>query len=62
MDIFKLAEALNVDTTCKREEIQHLREIYGVGIDTAREIIIEPRVLNQIKMLVKIILNEDKNY
>ena len=59
MDIFKLAEALGVDTTCKKEEIQKLRIELGVGMDTAREIIIEPRIYKQIKLLVRIIT--DKN-
>lgn len=59
MDIFKLAEALGVDTTCKKEEIQKLRIELGVGMDTAREILIEPKIYEQIKLLVRIIT--DKN-
>lgn len=55
MNIFKLAEALGVDTTCKKEEIQKLRIELGVGMNTAREIIIEPRILERIKTLVRII-------
>ena len=55
MNTFKLAEALGVDTTCKKEEIQKLRIELGVGMDTAREIIIEPRILERIKTLVRII-------
>ena len=59
MNIFKLAEALGVDTTCKYEEIQCLRENLSCGIDQAREIIIEPRVLEAIKSLVKCIKTKD---
>lgn len=59
MNIIKLAEALGVDTTCKKEEIQKLRIELGVGMDTAREMIIEPRIYEQIKLLVRIIT--DKN-
>ena len=59
MNTFKLAEALGVDTTCKKEEIQKLRIELGVGMDTAREIIIEPRILERIKTLVKIITDKD---
>ena len=59
MNIFKLAEALGVDTTCKYEEIQYLRENLSCGIDQAREIIIEPRVLEAIKSLVKCIKTKD---
>ena len=59
MNIFKLAEALRVDTTCKKEEILRIRNELGVGIETAREIIIEPRVLNQIKNLVDILLEKE---
>ena len=55
MNIFKLAEALGVDTTCKKEEIQKIRIELGVGMDTAREIIIEPRIYQRIKSLVKLI-------
>lgn len=58
MDIIKLAEALGIDTTCNKEEIQYLREYHGVGIRTAREIIIEPKVYEEIKLLVKYIKNE----
>ena len=50
MNIFKLAEALGIDTTCKKEEIQKLCLDLGVGMDTAREIIIEPRILERIKL------------
>lgn len=62
MDIIKLAEALGVNTTCKKEEVQHIREYYGVGIQTAREIIIEPKVYEEIKLLVKCIkdINNDR--
>lgn len=62
MNIFKLAEALGVDTTCKYEEIQYLREYYGVGIQTARETIIESKVYEEIKLLVKCIkdINNDR--
>ena len=55
MDIIKLAEALGVNTACSKEEIQHIREYYGVGIQTAIEIIIEPKVYEEIKLLVKCI-------
>lgn len=55
MNTFKLAEALGVDTTCKKEEIQKLRIELGVGMDTAMEIIIEPRILERIKALVRTI-------
>ena len=62
MNIFKLAEALGVDTTCKREEVQYLREKLGCGIEQAREIIIEPRVLEEIKLLVKCIKKNNRTY
>lgn len=55
MNIFRLAEALGVDTSCKKEEIQKLRIELGVGMDTAREMIIEPRIYQRIKSLVKLI-------
>ena len=55
MNMFKLAEALGVDTTCKKEEIQKLRIELGVGMDTAREIIIEPRIYKRIEDLVSIL-------
>lgn len=60
MDIIKLAEALGVNTTCSKEEIQHIREYYGIGIQTAREIIIEPKIYKEIELLVKCI--KDKRY
>ena len=53
MNIIKLAEALGVDTTCKKSEIDKLRIEYGVGMDTAREMIIEPKIYKRIKELVK---------
>ena len=59
MNTIKLAEALGVDTTCKKQEIDKIRIELGVGMDTAREIIIEPRIYKQIKLLVRIIT--DKN-
>ena len=58
MDIIKLAEALGVNTTCSKEEIQYIREYYGVGIQTAREIIIEPKIYKEIELLVKCIKHE----
>jgi hypothetical protein len=61
MDIEKLAKALNVDTACNKVEIDFVRENYGVGIETAREIIIEPRVLKRISQLVKKIESEVQN-
>ena len=54
MNIIKLAEALGVDTRCSKEEIKYLRENLGVSIDAAREIILEPRILERIKELVEI--------
>lgn len=53
MDIIKLAEALGINTACSKEEVQHIREYYGVGIQTAKEIIIEPKIYEKIKLLVK---------
>ena len=61
MNIEKLAQVLNVDTTCTKVEIDFVRENYGVGIETAREIIIEPRVLKRISQLVKKIESEVQN-
>lgn len=58
MDIIKLAEALGIDTACNKEEIQYLREYHGVGTRTAIEIIIEPKIYEEIKLLVKYIKNE----
>lgn len=55
MNTIKLAEALGVDTTCKKQEIDKLRIEYGVGMDTAREMIIEPKIYKRIKELVKYI-------
>ena len=55
MNIIKLAEALGVDATCKKQEINKLRIKYGVGMDTAREMIIEPKIYKRIKELIKYI-------
>ena len=55
MNTIKLAEALGIDTTCKKQEIDKLRIEYGVGMDTAREMIIEPKIYQKIKNLVKLI-------
>lgn len=55
MDILQLAEALGIDTACDKEEVQYLREYHGVGIRTAMEIIIRPKVYEEIKLLVKYI-------
>ena len=55
MNTFKLAEALGVDITGKKEEVQKLRKELGVSTDTAIEIIIEPKILERIKALVKTI-------
>ena len=55
MDVIKLAEALGCDTTCNKAEITYIRENYGVGMDTAREILIEPRIYKRIKELVSLI-------
>lgn len=55
MNIIKRAEALGVDTTCEKQELDKLRIEYGVGINTAREMIIEPKIYERIKELVKYI-------
>lgn len=52
MNIIKLAEALGVDTACKKEEVQKLRIELGDNMYTARNIIIESRIYKQIKLLV----------
>lgn len=53
MNIEKLAKALGVDITCTKVEIDFIRENYGVGIETAKEILIEPRILKRITQLVE---------
>lgn len=53
MNIIKLAEVLGIDTTCEKQELDKLRIEYGVGIDTARAMIVEPKIYEQIKELVK---------
>ena len=58
MNTFKLAKALRVDTTCKKEEITRIRNEFGVGIETAMELIIEPRIIARIEELVSILLEE----
>ena len=55
MNTIKLAEALGIDTTCSKQEIDKIRIEYGVGIDTAREMIIEPRIYQRISELVRYI-------
>lgn len=55
MNTIKLVEALGIDITCKKQEIDKLRIEYGVGMDTAREMIIEPKIYERIKELVKYI-------
>lgn len=55
MNTIKLAEALGIDTSCTKVEIDFIRKNYSVGIETAREIIIEPRIYKRIKELVKYI-------
>lgn len=55
MNIIKLAEALGIDTACEKQEIDRLRIECSVGVDTAREMIIEPKIYEQIKELVKYI-------
>lgn len=52
MNIIKLAEALGVDTGCKKEEVQKLRIELDINMNTARNIIIESRIYEQIKLLV----------
>lgn len=52
MSIIKLAEALGIDTACKKEEVQKLRIELGVNMDTARNMVIESRIYEQIKLLV----------
>ena len=59
MNIVKLAKALGVDTTCSKEEIKSLRENLGISIDAARELILEPRILQRIKLLVGIITERE---
>lgn len=55
MNIIKLAEALGIDTTCEKQELDKLRIEYGVGMDTAKEMIIEPKIYERIKELVQCI-------
>ena len=55
MNTFKLAEALGVDTTGKKEEVEKLRKELGISIAAAEEIIIEPKILERIKALVRTI-------
>lgn len=60
MNMIKLAEALGIDTNCEKQELDKLRIEYGVGIDTAREMIIEPKIYEQIKELVKTVQELNK--
>lgn len=55
MNIIKFAEALGIDTTCEKQELDKLRIEYCIGIDTARAMVIEPKIYERIKELVKFI-------
>lgn len=50
MDIIKLAKALDVDTEIPKEHIKMLRE-QGMGIETAKDVILEERILERIEKL-----------
>lgn len=52
MDINKLAKVLNVDTSVLKEQAELIRDTSGCSMWSARESIIEERVLNKIKDLV----------
>lgn len=53
MNIIKFAEALGIDTTCEKQELDKVRIEYGIGMDTARQMIVEPKIYERIKELVK---------
>lgn len=52
MDIIKLAKVLNVDISVSKEQAELIRDTTGCCMWSARENIIEERVLNRIKYLV----------
>jgi len=52
MDINKLAEALDIDTSISVKEIQAYRKEHECSIPLAQKILLEEKVLKEIKELV----------